>query len=203
MYFEGTGSVIGEACGSAEQCAEWLANASWASGASASPQSYPDYMDASGVLSGDKCENPAYHDYSAVYVPLCTADAYAADRAASAQTGGVHLRGERVMKAILNNIISKKSAKNWSSPELALAQLAYSFTQRGLSVASRRQIVAIIGSFWDVSQSVRATGEELRTFYNIGSSHVCAKSHRLAHLLPFLFLHRCIGRYTSSGNADA
>lgn len=61
------------------------------------------------IFSPDENINPAFHDFSHMYVPYCSSDLYAGTRNASAQTNGRVFYGKHIMEAIIDNLI----ADNW------------------------------------------------------------------------------------------
>ena len=186
VYFEGTGSAIGEMCGNRQNCTTWLENASWASGPTASPESFPEAIQASGVLSGNACENPAYYDYSVVYVPLCTADAYIGD----IKEDPLILLGEQLFKGVLTNIAGKgiEELVVAGSGAGAVGMLLHAEWISSIDVNAKSMI---FDSFWDLTDTVDYTSEELATFYNLDEDHACAtpwgRSARC--MLPLVLLH--------------
>ena len=108
VFFEGAGEARPMACTTPVECAAWLALNPHLSG-SATAQgalAFPTTLPGSGILSQATCENPSFASYNLVYVPYCSGDAWQADAAASLATGGAHLRGDRIFKAVLATVLA-------------------------------------------------------------------------------------------------
>jgi hypothetical protein len=106
LYFEGSSSSVNNnsppapACWSPSSCDSFFSSFPHLEGSTTSPSSYPDTMPGFEVLSSDACDNPEFHDFTAIYVPYCTGD--------------MHARGD-VLKAIiieLNDSLGDSSTRN-------------------------------------------------------------------------------------------
>jgi pimeloyl-ACP methyl ester carboxylesterase len=108
IFFEGGGDS--RACTTAESCREWKTSSPHLAGATQAPEAFPKTLPASGLMSASVCENTAFNEYNVAYVPYCTADFYAADVGASSATGDAHLRGQKVFRAAIEQIMASTGA---------------------------------------------------------------------------------------------
>jgi hypothetical protein len=77
----------------------------------------PPTLTQVGILSTQSSENPDFFTANHVYLSYCSSDAYSGDRAASAETGGIHFRGSRIVTAVLEDLANPEV-----TPGLNLAQ---------------------------------------------------------------------------------
>jgi len=64
----------------------------------------PQRIQGKGIVSTSPEINPDFYNFNHVIVHYCSSDAYAGDRAASAETGGYHFRGNKIVTAVIASL---------------------------------------------------------------------------------------------------
>jgi hypothetical protein len=64
----------------------------------------PQTIQGKGIVSASPEINPDFYNFNHVVVHYCSSDAYAGDRTASAETGGYHFRGNKIVTAVIASL---------------------------------------------------------------------------------------------------
>lgn len=64
---------------------------------------------SSTFWSKDEATNPPFHEFASIWVDYCSSDTWIGSRDASSETGGYHFHGKDIVKAVIDDIIARKS----------------------------------------------------------------------------------------------